>query len=323
MSIGSSVRAVRYAVCVIGVCAVTLGWGGAAGHASELIDRDATVISFKVNELGQAGIVYRTPSKGVRYVLAWGAVNALAPTRGGQQVAFRKDYAGGWSAYRGNVVKTMRNVCEPYDGPALPWLLQACKAPDGTYWALQGWQRALPNLGLEPWKPEQRVTELHLSHWSGDLPVLTVYTDWVYSKRFHHLFGTFVYQGSPVYGFSSTSSGVPLDSWGRNVYLDTLDSAYGSGWKRENSFLAHTGTGVFCYGFYEHDPYPGYPSGRRPRGDGSRYRITAMGPGVTPLVIWEGDDPGEYDANDAATVAREREMNELQRSFGDDRCLIN
>ena len=35
------------------------------------------------------------------------------------------------------------------------------------------------------------------------------------------------------------------------------------------SFLAHKGTGVFCYGLYPHDPYPGYPAvGRRPPGKG-------------------------------------------------------
>lgn len=318
----STARTARHAVCALVVVAAAL-IGGQQSHASELIDRNASLVSFKVNDRGQAGLVYRTPAKGLRYVLAWGAVNALAPTRSGTQVAFRKDYAGGWGAYRANVVKAMRNTCGPYDGPPLPWLVQACKASDGSYWALQGWQRALPNLGLAPWKPEQQVTELHLSHWTGDLPVLTVYTDWVYSKRFHHLFGTYVYNGSPVFGFASTSSGVPLDSWGRNVYLDTFDSAYGPGWKRENSFLAHTDTGVFCYGFYEHEPYPGYPPGRRPMGHGSKYRITAMGPGVTPLVTWEGIDPGDYDKSNAETVAREQAMNELQRSFADERCQIN
>jgi hypothetical protein len=217
----------------------------------------------------------------------------------------------------------MKDTCRPYDGPELPWFIAGCKAADGTYWALQGWQRALPNLGLDPWKPEQAVVELHLSHWAGDLPVLQAWTDWVYSRRYHHLFGTFMYKGTPVYGFASTRTGVPLDNWGRNVYLDTFDSVYGAGWKRENSFLAHTGNGVFCYGFYEHDPYAGYPGGRRPKGHGKRYRITAMGPGVTPLVMWQGDDPGDYDANDAAKVQREQEMNSSQRALGDDRCNIN
>ena len=67
------------------------------------------------------------------------------------------------------------------------------------------------------------------------------------------------------------------------MYLDTLNSAYGPGWRRENSFLVHTGTGVFCYGLYPHDPYPGYPAvGRRPEGKGERYRATAIGPWRRP-----------------------------------------
>ena len=37
----------------------------------------------------------------------------------------------------------------------------ACKAPDGSYWALQSWQRMLPNLGYAPWKKLQRARELH------------------------------------------------------------------------------------------------------------------------------------------------------------------
>jgi hypothetical protein len=45
--------------------------------------------------------------------------------------------------------------------------------------------------------------------------------------------------GKPVHGFRSSRFGVPLDTYGRNIYLDTLGSGYGGGWKRENSFLAH------------------------------------------------------------------------------------
>ncbi len=114
---------------------------------------------------------------------------------------------------------------------------------------------------------------------------------------------------------------MPLDDFGRNMYLDTFDSAYGPGWKRENSFLTHVGTGAFCYGFYEHDPYPGYPGGRRPKGHGTKYRITAKGPGATPLVGWEGPDPGDYDPNDPAKRDLETRMNALQFSLHDGRCV--
>ena len=83
--------------------------------------------------------------------------------------------------------------------------------------------------------------------------------NWAY-KKYHHIFGSFTYLGKPVHGFKTTSTGVPLDTFGRNLYLDTFDSAYAKGWMRENSFLMHKGTGKFCYGFYRH--------GARPEGDG-------------------------------------------------------
>ena len=90
-----------------------------------------------------------------------------------------------------------------------------------------------------------------------------------------------------MHGFRSTAGGNPLDSFGRNLYVDTFNSAYGAGWKRENSFLMHKNTGTFCYGFYPH--------GSRPAGHGERYRATIIGPGVTPDVMWQGDSPGAYD----------------------------
>lgn len=292
--------------------------------ASELVDRDAKLVSFKVDAQGLAGLVYDTPSKGRRTVLFWDAVDAIVPAiRGQKQVAFKKDYAGGYGTFRKNVVKDMKNACGRYDGPRLSLLVAACKAPDGSYWALQAWPRALPNLGLDPWKPEQKALELHLSHWTGELPVITASLNWAAAGRSRHLFGTFTYGGQPVFGFAATGAGVPLDTWGRNVYLDTFGSAYGAGWKRENSFLSHTGTGSFCYELTEHEPFPGYPAGRRPQGHGSRYRLTASGPGVTPIVTWEGRDPGEYDAASPAKARLESDMNAAQRALGDPLCALD
>jgi hypothetical protein len=175
--------------------------------------------------------------------------------------------------------------CGRYDGPELPWLVTACKAPDGSYWAVQSWQRMLPNYGVRP-TPAQSAWEVHLSHWTGALPVLKIDTDWAW-HRWEHLYGTFTYDGAPVFGFSSTSKGMPLDSFGRNLYVDTFDSAYGSDWMRENSFLTHKNNGVFCYSL---NPRAGHPAG-----NGKKCRATIMGPGVTPDVAWEGVSPGAYD----------------------------
>jgi hypothetical protein len=256
----------------------------ASASASELIDRNAGNVTLKVDGKGRALLGYT--ARGKRWnVLAWGAVNALAPTASRRQVQFKLDYSGGWGTYKRNVWKTFRNGCRPYDGPELQWLVTACKAPDGSYWAVQAWQRMLPNYGLAP-SPKQSVRELRLSHWKGPIAELNVKLNWAY-RSYDHLFGSFTYLGKPVYGFKSTPQGNPLDTFGRNLYVDTFNSAYGSGWRRENSFLMHKGTGMFCYGFYSH--------GSRPVGKGERYRATIIGPGVTPDVFWEGSPLGTYD----------------------------
>jgi hypothetical protein len=252
--------------------------------ASELIDRNAGKISLKVARNGQALLGYTVRGKR-RNVLAWGAVNAIHATPSRKQVAFRLDYSGGYGTYKRDVWKTFKDACAPYDGPALHWLVTACKAPDGSYWAVQAWQRMLPNYGL-PAKGAAAVWELRLSHWRGELAQLTVQLNWAY-RRYHHVFGSFTYLGRPVHGFRSTPGGAPLDTFGRNLYLDTFNSAYGKGWRRENSFLMHKPTGKFCYGFYPH--------GNRPHGAGERYRATIIGPGVTPDVTWEGQALGAYD----------------------------
>lgn len=297
-----------------------------AGASEQFADMNLRKPTLKVNAKGQALVEYTTEQGLRRHVLMWGAINANAPSREVNQVRFRRDFSGGLATYKRAVWKRFANSCRRYDGPALAYFVAGCKAPDGSYWALQSWQRMLPNLGLAPWTRKLGVHELHLSHWSGELAKLGIYTDWVYSKHFHHLFGRYTYRGLPVYGFRSTSTGVPLDSFGRNVFLDTFDSAYGAGWRRENSFLPQTGSGSFCYGFYPHAPYGGYPDvGTRPEGNGTRYRVTAKGPGVTPLVTWEGAGLPDFEPSNPAHVGLEARMNTLQRELAGPtgRCRIN
>jgi hypothetical protein len=266
------------------IAALTAVGVPSTASASEIIDRNTSNVSLKVAGNGQALISFN--ARGKRWnVLAWGAMNAIQPTTARKQVEFELDYSGGYGTYRRDVWKTLKDACRPYDGPDLEWFVAGCKAADGSYWALQSWQRALPNYGLAA-SGKSAVWELRLSHWRGELPQLTVNLNWAY-KSFHHIFGSFTYLGKPVHGFKSTPGGNPLDTFGRNLYLDTFDSAYGQGWKRENSFLMHKGTGKFCYGFYSH--------GARPVGAGTKYRATIIGPGVTPDIYWEADALGAYD----------------------------
>lgn len=261
--------------------------------SSAIIGRNVTRATLTIDRQGRAHVVYHLGSSR-RMLVAWGAINARTPSRTVPQVKFQIRYGEGG-----------RGVCLPYDGPPLAWLVKACTAPDGSYWALQSWQRLKPNYG-----GTKGAWELHLSHWRGPLPQLVIYQNWGYGDV-RHIFGRLTYAGVGVYGFSATPRGAPLDGYGRNIYLDTFDSAYGKGWHRVNSFLTHHRghtPGDFCYGFY--------PYGGRPGGDGAKYRATVEGPGVTPDVMWQADDIGPYNA----TV--QEQMRSLERSWGDPKCRV-
>ena len=256
--------------------------GAPVARSSEKIADNATAISLAVNGKGEALVTY-TVGGAKKHLLVWGAVNAKPPTKGGQQVKFKLDYSGGYGKWDdGDYWKTFGSTCQKYTGPPLSWLVKVCKAPDGSYWAVQQWQRELNNYGVKS-TGANAAKDLRISHWTGALPVLKITTDHN-NQGLDHLFGTFKYSGKGVYGFASTSAGEPKDSFGRNIYVDTFDSAYGSGWKRENSFLTHATNGSFCYLFAKH--------GEHPKGDGEKYRATVIGPGVTPDPMWSGKPAG-------------------------------
>jgi hypothetical protein len=258
---------------------------------SAIIGRNVSRPTLAIDRQGRAHVSYYTGGRKT-VLVASGAINARIPSRSVPQVRFNIHYGVGG-----------KGVCLPYDGPSLAWLVEACKAPDGSYWALQRWQRLKPNYG-----GTQGLWELHLSHWTGPLAQLVIYQNWAY-RRYRHLFGRLTYRGQGAYGFKATGAGSPLDGYGRNVYVDTFDSAYGKGWHRENSFLTHhrgRTLGDFCYGFF---PHSGHPVGK-----GTRYRATVEGPGVTPDVMWAADDIGPFDAS------VQDQQQALERSWGDPKC---
>jgi len=309
-------RIVRVLLCSTAALACA-----APAAASEIVTRNATRVRLATDDGGRAMVTYRQRGR-TWHTFVWGAVNARQPSRTVKQVNFKVDYSGGRGEW-----KRFKNTCQTYDGPSLAWAVAACKATEGSYWALQTFQRMLPNVGYTPWRAEQRAWEMRISHWTGEIAQLEVYTDWVYGGRFHEVFGRATYHGEAVHGFKTTPSGVPLDSYGRLLYLDTFDSAYGPGWRRENSFVAHNPSGMFCYGFYPRSSYDGYPKQRTKAlsGKGKRYRITLGGPGVTPDVVWVGDGLGDYDKDDAELVDHEKQMNDkldqMRASYGEKGCV--
>ena len=308
----------RVLVPLLAALGAVLAWTGAGTASQPLYDANVQFASLKVNGKGEALVTYRRNNGRLRHVLVWGALNAREPTEGVAQVRFKLDYAGGWGKYRkARYWKRFRNRCAAYDGPRLALLVAACKAPDGTYWAVQAWQRRLPNLGFDPWLSQQTNVELHVSHWSGELPELAAYAHWTYNDEWQGIFGRLTYLGKAVYGFGATTKGAPKDGYGRNVYVDTLNSVYGQGWKREAGILTHKGTGTFCHSFVPQHPFPGYPSQQlRPPAPGERYRVTVSGPGVMPVL--QVEVPG-------LTAADRSHDNDLSTTFdrvmaGDHAC---
>jgi hypothetical protein len=177
--------------------------------------------------------------------------------------------------------------------PGGRWECNVTKGSQTSYWALQVWQRELPD-GGQPANAMQRSYELHVSHWTGPLAVLWLKWDWIYSQHFDHLYGRLTYAGHAVYGFGSTNVGNPTDSFGRNIYVDSRRPPWHTGyrqagdWYRWNGFLTKRPLGNFCAGVYPKE------YGRSQPGRGIMYRATAMGPGVTPIVEWQGGPPGDY-----------------------------
>jgi hypothetical protein len=289
-----------------------------AGTSERLSDADVTAVTLKVNSRGEALVTYRRQSGRIRRVLVWGAVDARHPSREVAQVRFQFDYAGGWRKYRREVWRGFRNACRPYDGPELVYLVAACKAPDGSYWAVQEWQRNQPVRGFAAFRPSHMERELHLSHWTGPLAELDVSPNWTYGGAFQGLFGRLRYRDVPVHGFR-TPSPTRSDAYARFVYIDTYNSVYGQGWKRDGAIVTHIPGGGFCFSFVPQKAPPGYPSdGLRGPGVGERHRVTVMGPGVTPVVQWEGRALGRFDPG------RDAEFNRLfSRLLGGDRACAS
>ena len=205
----------------------------------------------------KALVTYRRSDGLVRHVLIWGALNARAPSAEIPQVRFKWDYAGGWGKYRnGEVLASVRE--------RLPDRMTARRsrcssrrarrrtAPTGRSRPGSGDCRSSASI---PWLPAQTAWELHVAHWSGPLPVLELYRNWTYGGKWQGVFGRYTYLGQPVYGFGATAKGVPKDKYGRNLYVDTFDSAYGPGWKREAGILTHNPTGTFCHSFVPQRPF--------------------------------------------------------------------
>ena len=201
---------------------------------------------------------------------------------------------------------TFKDSCRPYDGPALTFLVAACKVADGSYWAIQSWQRRLPHRVVirgRPLRPPGASTSPtgpdNLRIWcfpsSGRRPSTT---------RPSRFSGSPDYAGQPVHGFGTTRSGVPTDAYGRGVYIDTLDSAYGSGWKRETSIVFRNPTGAFCYSFYPTTTCRCRDTPTAPRVPGRATGSASSAPASPPM--WRRKRPGSASSSGPRTASSSR-----------------
>jgi len=99
------------------------------------------------------------------------------------------------------------------------------------------------------------------------------------NKHFPVLFGSLTFAGVGVYG-PGDRYGAPTNQYGRNIYIDTLDSDYGKGWHRIMGVLTQPTNGTFCYEFSK----KGGSNGKTGVSTSNTYRLTAIGPGLTPVV---------------------------------------
>lgn len=125
------------------------------------------------------------------------------------------------------------------------------------------------------------VEELEISHYTTLAEFVNVH--WQTKYDLPVLCGELHFKRAGVYGASSSPTGVALDTYGRLVAIDALDSDYGPNWRRVNSLLTHRPDGSWCYLFANH----GRGSGR----DAKQYAITANGRGVTPVIRAYVDPP--------------------------------
>ena len=276
----------------------------ATASASTLVTRNPqSGVNLKVNRNGVALMTLKVGGRW-QHILAWGAVNL---SRG----RMRLDFSGGQGSSGANW-QTFTNVCHRYSGERFTGselVVASCTAPNGSHWAVQEWKRSITNYG-----GTTGPTEVRISHWTGAVADLEVFTDWSRygpspGVKWPHLFGTYSWHGIPVAVGEATPQGVPLDDDGRNLYLDSLNADYGftagsMQWSRVNGFLANRPYGQFCFEIG--------PKGAASRLAGistlNRYRMTTSGPGVTPdvRVVFDGP-PSPYDPYWELT------MNEIQR----------
>ena len=253
--------------------------------------------TLAVNRKGEALVSYVRSDGQPRHVARLGGRQrqpAVDPDGAAGALPF--DYAGGWGKYRNpRYWQAFRDACVPYDGPPLRTSSPRARRPT----ARTG--RCSPGGG------GCRCSASHRGSPSTRGASSTSRTGRASCRSSRSSpTGRTAAAGRVSSGASPTSAhrctvsprpakGNPKERYGRNVYIDTLDSVYGPGWKRESGILTHRPTGTFCHSFVPQKPHPGYPSkAMRPAAPGKALPRHGDGPGRDPgrPLGGPGADPG-------------------------------
>ena len=215
----------RGLLLVVAAAAAVVAWVIPA-QASVGVGRNTHDAALKVGPGGVAEVSWRTATGNRRYAL----VLKSGKVRWGRRL-------------------TARDVSRPA-AVDVPFPVTVRRTSDGRLWALQEWQRLRGG-----------DRELHFSRWRGAPTKLTLRSKCC-KRRSERILGTATFQGRPIHGFNATRKGVPLDEFGRNVYVDSLQSG---AWKR-------------IVGVLTRRPNGWYRVWIRPHWRGQQYRGTIRGP---------------------------------------------
>ena len=193
------------------------------------------------------------------------------------QVEFEVDDTGGRETRWRRVTRVPQRL-PAVRRPAARHVVTGCKAPDGSYWALQRWQRLAADARRRPVAAGHTAVELHLSHWTGPLPARGL-AELDVRRPLAGPLRTADVSGEPVHGFRTPSRPVATPTR-RSSTSTRFNSPYGPGWKPDTGDRAPTsGTAPSVTASSPQALPPGLSvAGGARAGNGERHRVT-HGPG--------------------------------------------
>ena len=243
----------------------------------------STCLSLAVNGRGEAlAQLPRRRTVRDRDVLVWGAMNAHAPDTRRPQVRFELRLRGGWRTYgsagtRGRSGTRCRAVRRSRARPPRRRLQGARRLLLGAA-ALAA---AAPMRGFDPFRPRhvgRRAARLALV---GPAARARGLAELDYGGRLQGLFGRLILPRRARARLPDTVRDEEPTAYARYVYIDTFNSVYGRGWRRDTGDRhASAQRGLLLQLRRRRRRRPAIRR-REPRGpgNGERHRVTVDGPG--------------------------------------------